>query len=497
MEGGATIRALKITVPKDRALEMSHAQLRITWDDRPQPSVDAPLSLFFGAGLLYNRNGTEHLVKAFPVGIRYEGENVHLSTYFPMPFFRSARIELLPPSRIDRPVPLRVEIRHEPLHRQPQDLSYFHATYRDHGAGEPGRDHVLLDTRGLEGSEVWSGSFVGTSFTFTDRAEMRTLEGDPRFFFDDARSPQAQGTGTEEWGGGGDYWGGSTMTLPFAGHPIGAPTTSLAQDSDDLVHSAYRFLLADLFPFGRNARIQLEHGGENDMAEAYRTVTYWYGLPAATLVRTDELRVGDLSSEEAHAYLSPVATRPEELTSRYNLGPDTMPGPRGPIVVIPTETHRVRYTQGTTEFRMALRPDNQGVMLRRTFDYALPDQRATVEVADGDSPTPIWDSAGIWYSAGSTTYYHSFPPRELDVVKPVVLTSNRRFREDEILLPLHLTQGRKAIRIRLTFQAVNRPLLPGFTPSQSMWSEIHYAAYCWVEPQFELPLNLPRSSGPP
>ncbi len=53
---------------------------------------------------------------------------------------------------------------------------------------------------------------------------MRTLEGDPRFFFDDSLTPQAQGTGTEEWGGGGDYWGGLNMTLPFAGHPVGART---------------------------------------------------------------------------------------------------------------------------------------------------------------------------------------------------------------------------------------------------------------------------------
>jgi len=68
---------------------------------------------------------------------------------------------------------------------------------------------------------VWSGSLVGTSFVFTDRNVLTTLEGDPRFYFDDSRTPQVQGTGTEEWGGGGDYWGGHTMTLPLAGHPVG------------------------------------------------------------------------------------------------------------------------------------------------------------------------------------------------------------------------------------------------------------------------------------
>ena len=81
---------------------------------------------------------------------------------------------------------------------------------------------MLLDTRKTEGGGDWSGAFVGTSFIFSHNAEFSGLEGDPRFFFDDSQTPQAQGTGTEEWGGGGDYWGGENMTLPLAGHPVGA-----------------------------------------------------------------------------------------------------------------------------------------------------------------------------------------------------------------------------------------------------------------------------------
>jgi Protein of unknown function (DUF2961) len=207
-------------------------------------------------------------------------------------------------------------------------------------------------------------------------------------FFDDARSPHAHGTGTEEWAGGGDYWGGQTVTLPLAGHPIGAPSPAEAQDDNDLVHSAYRFLLADLFPFGKNARIQLEHGGANDMFQSYRTVAYWYGLPAASLEKTDELEVGEAESERLHDYRSPDATEPQMLTSRYDLGPDTYVGshaePEGAwqnplrpsaagsaVVVYSNETHRVRYTVGTSEFKLVIRPDNHGVMLRRTLDYGI------------------------------------------------------------------------------------------------------------------------------
>jgi hypothetical protein len=100
-------------------------------------------------------------------------------------------------------------------------VGYFHATYRDHADPQPGHDLVFLDTSETEGGGDWSGSFVGTSFIFTDRGVLNTLEGDPRFFFDDSQTPQAQGTGTEEWGGGGDYWGGRNMTIPLAGHPVG------------------------------------------------------------------------------------------------------------------------------------------------------------------------------------------------------------------------------------------------------------------------------------
>ena len=64
------------------------------------------------------------------------------------------------------------------------------------------------------------------------------------------------------------------MTLPFAGHPVGARSEKEAKAPEDLVNSAYRFLLADLMPFGKNARITFEHGGENQSTEHYQSVTY-------------------------------------------------------------------------------------------------------------------------------------------------------------------------------------------------------------------------------
>jgi hypothetical protein len=490
-KGRGALRLLSFSIPADQAKAFEKSRLRITWDGRTAPSVDAPLALFFGAGTLYNRNHQEWLVKAFPVSIHFANGRIELACYFPMPYFRSYRVELVGGDEDAHDV--QWKLRSAPLTARPAQLSYFHATYRDFPNPVPGEDMVLLDTRTVEGPSDWSGSFVGTSFIFSHNAELRTLEGDPRFFFDDSHTPQGQGTGTEEWGGGGDYWGrGLSMSLPFAGHPVGAPLPcsalvpggtdcegqAAAADEDDKIESAYRYLLGDLMPFGKNAVIHLEHGGNNESTEHYETVAYWYGLPAASVIETDTFAVGDPSSEREHDYSSPQASEPTTISSRYELGVDTLKGKE----IFPEEQDKGRTTTGTSEFSLRLRPDNLGVLLRRKLDYSFPNQRAEVFVAD--SPKGDYRPAGIWYLAGSNTVIYSNPKDELGATEHRIETSNRRFRDDEFLISRDLTRGKKKVWIRIKFTPVNRPLFPGEPVGKLAWSEIKYTAYCFVAPGF-------------
>ncbi len=664
--GPAMIRAVKLSVPKKYATEFGRGRIRITWDGRKAPSVDAPVSLFFGSGTLHNRGDKKFLVKALPVNVRFDKGRVQLACYFPMPFFSSARVELAGPDGMAIP-DVSWSIRTEPYRDPPDHVGYFHATYRDHPDPAPGRDNVFLDTDTVEGGGPWCGSFVGTSFIFSDRAVLTTLEGDPRFFFDDSMTPQAYGTGTEEWGGGGDYWGGRTMTLPLAGHPAGVRKAEDAACREELIQSAYRFLLADLMPFGKRAVICLEHGGTNNSQEHYQSVSYWYGLPAASLLLTDVFDVGDASDEKLHQYKAPGASDAYQLTSRYEWGvdhitrqPDVsvkaepgdyaafqfnaekgkryyiwvrgksdggiltdaawlqfdscigtdrqgdtynapkgfgnwrdavdpgvwawssgLPGDKQPYFVVfkksgmhrlkiqrrhgphfidriylsttqkrcpepafipdqtkasapsteivltasdvvecaggisvvkdatsragkvikvggskqeapfveeiyPAHTETGRITTGSTGFTMKIRPDNWGVLLRRTLDYKYPNQRAEVYVGRPEKDSGKWDFAGIWYLAGSNTCYHSYPWKggELGPSNPVVQTSNRRFRDDEFLVSHCLTRGRSRIRFRIVFTPETTPLLPGRKPAERAWSEIRYKAYCWCMPQF-------------
>lgn len=511
----SVIRAVKLTLPLAKTAELERLRLQVTWDNNGQYSIDAPLCLFFGAGTFYNRDNREYLVKGFPLNIRYDfdGKNVELACYFPMPFFKSAKLELagVTPDNVE----VNYEIRYEPLQSGTNHYSYFHATYQDIPQPIPGKDLVLLDTYEIEGKKEWSGSFVGTSIIFSHDGNLRTLEGDPRFFFDDSQTPQAQGTGTEEWGGGGFYWGGENMTLPFAGHPCGAPSKASAKNDKDLIESCYRFLLADLMPFGKRAIIRLEHGAENLSKEHYETVTYWYGLPAPSLIKTDSLDIGNLTDERKHAYHSPQSSSVETITSRYEWGIDTFPiepwpsadlatlgRPMPPDIVkplgydslankeiYPNHSEDGRFTRGSSEFNVQLVPWNQGVLLRRKLDYSFPNQKAAVYVAHVDSRSLDkildWQYAGEWYLAGANTYVFSRPQGELDKRQYHVKTSNRYFRDDEFMIPAKFTKSHSSIRIRIQFMPVEQELFPGKPfPKKGAWSELKYEVYSYVLPGF-------------
>lgn len=489
-----SIRAMEFKIPRAQAYDFGKTRLRITWDRRWHASVDAPLALFYGAGHLYNPENKEFLVKGFPLSIRYDEEYVYLSCYWPMPFFEHAAIELV--ERNGKSFQdVEFTLKTIPFSGSPDQAAYFHATYSDHPEPKRGRDITFLDTDLIEGGGSWSGHFVGMSWIFSHDGVLRTLEGDPRFFFDDSRTPQAWGTGTEEWGGGGDYWGGLNMTLPFAGHPSGKEKRK-ASDDLDLINSAYRFLIADYFPFGKRAVINLEHGGQNTEQEHYEGVVYWYGAPFAVLKLTDELNVCNALDAQMHDYNSPSAEAPYELVSRYEWGPDTdlrsnfvrdEQSP-GSSLYFPAESDSVRIMKGVSTFVMNLDPENLGVLLRRKFDYQYPNQQAKVWVKNAEEEDE-WQTAGVWYTAGSNTCYHSYPKgrayteSELLPTNPEMVTSNRRWREEEFLVGARLTKGVSKLAVKIEWVPIEKSLWPGRPfPESSAWSEGRYWAYCYGWP---------------
>ena len=307
---------------------------------------------------------------------------------------------------------------------------------------------------------------------------LRTLEGDPRFFFDDSLTPQAQGTGTEEWGGGGDYWGGLNMSCRLRAIPWARPAhKARGADDEDKIESAYRFLLADLMPFGKNAVIQLEHGGTNESTEHYETVAYWYGLPSPSLVETDRLQIGDAAAERAHGYTSPQASAPYTISSRYEWGVDTLERQGNLSRASRTGAARPRaprsFAAASPRQSRSAAPPQAGLLVSRSASRSYIADKAESE----------WKFAGIWYLAGSNTVCLLESEGGTGATEHNVETSNRRFRDDEFLVSRDLTRGRKAIWVRIKFTPVNRPLFPGYPIGDRAWSEIRYTAYCFITPK--------------
>ena len=164
LAGPAAVRLVRLTVPSASEVAIESAHLRITWDGRPWPSVDAPVPLLFGAGTLYDRSGAEYLVKSLPAVIREVAAGAELSLYFPMPFRQSARVELVGGGAAAPAIAW--ELRTVASADPPGTVGAFHATYVDHGVPTPGKDLVLLDTTQVEGGGDACGAVVGTSLIF-------------------------------------------------------------------------------------------------------------------------------------------------------------------------------------------------------------------------------------------------------------------------------------------------------------------------------------------
>ena len=153
----------------------------------------------------------------------------------------------------------------------------------------------------------------------------------------------------------------------------------------------------------------------------------------------------------------------------------------GAVEAYPATTDTGRHTTGTSQLTLALNPENYGVLLRRKLDYAYPDQRAKVSVADDVDGAPFVD-AGTWYLAGASTYLFADSSSETKNGTASVESSDHRWRDDELMIPRQLTEGRSSIRVRVTFAPANQPLQPGQPPPTQAWSEYRYTAYCWVLP---------------
>jgi hypothetical protein len=128
--------------------------LRIYWDDESEPSVDCPFVDFF-----CNPDDTNKIVNTAFVNV-----NRGYNAYFPMPFRKSARVELvydgpLPPGpELVSMMPCYSYVCHRTLEHFPKDTGYFHASWRQQSLVLGLKDYVALEATG-------KGKFIGWNIT--------------------------------------------------------------------------------------------------------------------------------------------------------------------------------------------------------------------------------------------------------------------------------------------------------------------------------------------
>ena len=260
---------------KDGSANHQEMLLRIYWDGRERPAVEAPVGDFFA-----NCFGQRSEVVSLPVIVE---DADSYNCFWHMPFRKSARVEIV--NQSEKPISLlyyNIDWIKKPC--IPDDTPYFHAQYRQEYPAEPGRDYVVLETKG-------KGHYVGTVLAVRTRSPAWFGEGDEKISIDGEARPSIWGTGTE------DYflsaWGLKKTRTPYFGVPyfdqwgiVGGHT------------SAYRWHLADPIVFNTGIKVAFEHFGWispdenpdhksmswNEREDDYASVAFWYqaGEPTFT-----------------------------------------------------------------------------------------------------------------------------------------------------------------------------------------------------------------------
>lgn len=240
IDGPGAIRHIWITVQNEGPFKLRNLILRFYWDDQETPSVEAPLSDFFGiCHGLTRPHESEFLVTP-------EGKG--FNSYFLMPFGKRARLTIANESGRDAGM-FFYQVDYTLGDAVTEETPRFHAQFRRVPRTTMGQDYTILD--GVRGR----GRYLGATIGVIDLVPRRTTwwgEGEVKIFLDgDTEYPTICGTGAEDYVGTG--WG----LGEFAHRELGAPI------SGETYVSLYRFHVRDPIYFSSDVRVTLQQLGND------------------------------------------------------------------------------------------------------------------------------------------------------------------------------------------------------------------------------------------
>ena len=265
--------------------------MRIYWENEEFPSVEAPISAFFGCAYDENfkdRDGNYIVLNSAKI-LTAPGRG--FNSYWEMPFHKHCRITMENRGKKEETLYYMISGWHGEI---PESAGYFHAAYRQEHPVTKGRAYTIID--GIEGRGCFAGVTLATGMNGNNTC---WVEGEAQMYIDDDQYPSMNYTGTEDYFCG-SYGFGNDIILnhyqTFSGMYTGL--FAIMGDNREFYNGQQRFLLyrfheKDPVYFSKNFKMTIDNlGWTGPRYDDYTSVAYWY------LEKPSKLAKGLPSDEE-------------------------------------------------------------------------------------------------------------------------------------------------------------------------------------------------------
>ena len=249
--------------------------LRIYWDNEKLPSVESPVSAFFGCAYDETHADREGRYPSFSSAKMLIAPGKGYNCYWEMPFRTHCRMTVENRGIEEYDLFYMVSGWYGEL---PESAGYFHAAYRQEHPVQKGRAYTVLDH--VQGRGCFAGVTLAVGVNGNNTC---WVEGEAKMYIDGDKYPTINYTGTEDYFGG-SYGFGNDILLnryqTYAGLYTGL--YAILGDTGEKYNTQQRFLLyrwhvLDPIWFEENFRMTLQNlGWTGPRYDDYTTVAYYY-----------------------------------------------------------------------------------------------------------------------------------------------------------------------------------------------------------------------------
>ena len=249
--------------------------LRIYWEGNENPSVEAPISAFFGCAYDENFadvNGNYPVLNSAKI-LTAPGRG--FNSYWEMPFQKHCKITMENRSKEDQTLFYMITGCYCEL---PHNIAYFHASYRQEHQVQKGRSYTIID--GIEGKGQFMGLTLASGMNGNNTC---WVEGEARMYIDDDQYPSIHYTGTEDYFCGSYGFGNDIYQKKYQTYSgLYAGMFAILGDNSAFYNGQQRFLLyrfhvPDPIHFQTAFRMTLDNlGWTGPRYDDYTSVAFWY-----------------------------------------------------------------------------------------------------------------------------------------------------------------------------------------------------------------------------